>query len=72
MFMDIERVVLCTELLKKSSQVEFFIDKNLYEYKNVQETVDKIKKQYGIEVEVRLFDDKFHVIVKVKQWMKKL
>lgn len=69
--MDIERVQLCTEVLKKASKADFCIDREVYEYRNVQETVEKIKKQYGLKVEVFLSEDKVRIIVKVKQWMKK-
>lgn len=65
--MDIERVVLCTELLKKSSHVDFWIDKEVYAYNNVQETVEKLKKQYGLFVKVLNYNGKIRIIVKVKQ-----
>lgn len=65
--MNIERVEFAIELLKKSGQVGFWIDKEVYEYNNLEEIVDKIKKQYGLIVNLFTFENKVCIIVKVEQ-----
>ena len=65
--MDIERVELATELLRKSSQVGFWINKEVYDYNNIEEIVEKLEKQYGLIVNFFRFENKICVIVKVKE-----
>lgn len=65
--MNIERMELAIELLRKSSQVGFWIDKELYDYYNIKEIVEKLEKQYGLIVNFFRFKNKVCIIVKVKQ-----
>ena len=63
--MNIERVELGTELLKKSSKVCFWLDKDVFKYYNLKETVNKLQKQFGLIISIFEFDYMICVIIEV-------
>ena len=65
--MDIERVELASELLRKSSQVVFWINEEVYEYYNIKEIVEKLEKQYGLIINLFILNEKVTIIIKVKE-----